>query len=129
VIGFVPPENVGSYRDEIARLLDKAVARGGNDWSEVHAQVGDGRAQLWLAVENRPVAALVTRIDGDTLEIWLAGGTILAALPYIETIIEASKQAGATNGRVVGRKGWRRVLQPYGWHMRGDELVKDWANG
>lgn len=111
-------------------LLDRAVKRGGNKWPEVVAALKSGHAQLWLTMNPHPVAAMVTRIDGDTLEVWLAGGAVLAgSVPFLETAIEASKAAGTTNGRIVGRKGWVRVLQSYGWRVSGDELVKEWANG
>lgn len=124
--GFVPPP-FGALWPSIFALLDRAVARGKNDWVEVSDDLASGAAQLWLTVTDRPVAAMVTRIDGDTLEVWLAGGAVLSgSVPSLETAIEASKAMGTTNGRVVGRKGWARVLAPYGWRVRGDELVKDW---
>lgn len=125
--GFVPPP-FGALWIDIQRLLGKAVERGGNSWSDVRQKLEDGRAQLWFAVTDKPVAAMVTKIDGDTLEVWLAGGAVLSgAVPFLETAIAASREAGTTNGRIVGRKGWARVLAPYGWAVDGDELVKDFA--
>lgn len=123
--GFVPPP-FGLLWGDIGRLLDAAVGRGGNDWAEVVDHLDDGRAQLWLAVDPEPVAAMVTRMDGDTLEVWLAGGAVLSGcLPFLETTLAAAKADGATNGRIIGRKGWSRVLHPFGWRVSGDELVKD----
>lgn len=121
-----PFEDWGTIRD----LLDRAVTRGGNDWAEVEAGLADGRAQLWLGTDgNEPVVAGVSRIDGDTLEIWLVGGMVLSGfVPSLGTVIAASKEAGTTNGRITGRKGWRRVLQPFGWRPMGEDLVKEWAN-
>jgi hypothetical protein len=126
--GHVPPP-FGALWKDIGRLLDKAIERGGNDWADVVEQLDDGRAQLWLTIEdNEPVAAMVTKIDGDTLEVWLAGGAVLSgSIPYLETAIAASLEAGTTNGRITGRKGWQRVLRPFGWRPRGDDLVKEWA--
>jgi hypothetical protein len=122
--GHVPPP-FGSLWGDIGRLLDKAVERGGNDWAEVVDFLDDGRAQLWLAVTDKPVAAMVTRMDGDTLEVWLAGGAVLSGcIPFLETTLAAAKADGATNGRIIGRKGWARVLASYGWRRDGDELVK-----
>lgn len=127
--GYVAPP-YGALWPSIIALLSKAVERGGNDWVELEQSLRDGRSQLWLTVEDRPVAAMVTRIDGDTLEVWLAGGAVLSgSVPFLETAIEASKAAGTTNGRIIGRKGWTRVLRGYGWHADGEHLVKDWANG
>lgn len=124
--GFVPPP-YGALWPCVEALLDRAVHKGGNDWQEVRDSLESGLAQLWLTVTDKPIVAMVTRLDGNTLEVWLAGGAVLSgSVPFLETAIEASKQAGATNGRIIGRKGWQRVLAPYGWRCEGDCLVKDW---
>lgn len=125
--GFVAPP-FGDLWADIVRLLDKAVERGGNSWFKVQQDLSEGRAQLWLAVTDKPQAAMVTKLDDKTLEVWLAGGKVLSgAVPFLETTLTAAKEAGATDARIVGRKGWARVLAPYGWRTAGDELVKDLA--
>lgn len=127
--GFVPPPYDDQVWTAVFGLLDTAVRRGGNDWIEVGEHLADGRAQLWLGVAGKPEIAAVSRIDGDTFEVWLAGGPIVPRwLPYLETAIEASKAAGTTNGRITGRKGWLRVLSRYGWRLDGEDLVKEWTN-
>jgi len=124
--GYVPPP-YGPLWPAVEELLDKAVRWGGNDWSQVKSDLADHKAQLWLTVTDRPIVALVTRMDGDTLEVWLVGGVVLAgSVKFLETAIAAAREAGATNGRIIGRKGWKRVLEPYGWRQDGDCLVKDW---
>jgi len=124
--GYVPAP-YGELWPAIEALLDRAVRWGRNSWPEVKADLESNRAQLWLTVTDRPVVALVTRMDGNTFEVWLVGGDVLSgSLPFLETAISAAKQAGATNGRIIGRKGWARVLKPYGWRQDGDCLVKDW---
>lgn len=126
--GYVPPP-FGPLWDYAVRLLDKAVTKGGNRWEDVSRQLRSGQAQLWLGMRGRvPVVAGVSRLDGATLEIWLAGGAVLSGfLPCLETVIEASKEAGATHATITGRKGWARVLGPYGWRQSGDNLVKEWS--
>lgn len=125
MFGYVPPPFDGLW-DDIQRLLDPAVKRGDNEWPDLIEQLESNRAQLWLTVTNGPVAAMVTRMDGNTLEVWLAGGAVLqGSVPYLETAIAAAQANGATNGRIIGRKGWARVLRDYGWRADGDELVKD----
>lgn len=124
--GFIP-DPLGAVWPDAERLLERAVRRGKNDWREVKEALATTHAQLWLTITDRPVAAMVTRIDGDTFEVWLAGGAVLSgSVPYLETAIAASRDAGTTNGRIIGRKGWARVLRPYGWRQNGDCLVKDW---
>lgn len=127
--GYVPPPFAAGLWGKVAPLLSAAVTRGGNDWQDVAEQLADQRAQLWLTeVDGEPVAAMVTRLDGDTIEVWLAGGAVLSgSVPFLDVAIDAAREAGATNGRIIGRKGWARVLRSYGWHPAGDSLVKDWA--
>ena len=125
--GYVAPPFEGVWFDAVA-LLDKAVRKGGNEWSDVRRALWNETAQLWLTVEDKPVAAFVTRMDGDTIECWLAGGKVGPTAPMIEqTILKAAREGGATNARIVGRKGWARVFKPYGWRVQDDELVKDFA--
>ncbi len=125
--GFVAPPFDGLWGD-IRRLLDRAVCRGDNSWAEVESALNSGRAQLWLAAHDRPVAAMVTKLDERTLEVWLAGGAVLSgAVPFLETAIAAAREAGATSGRITGRNGWQRVLRSYGWRAQGDDLVKDFG--
>jgi hypothetical protein len=125
--GFVAPP----YDDRVwvaaFGLLDKTVQRGGLDWIWVSECLADGRAQLWLTTQDgRPITASVSRMDGDTFEVWLAGGAVLSgSIPFLETAIKAAKEAGAKRGKITGRKGWARVLQQHGWRQHGEDLVKD----
>jgi hypothetical protein len=126
--GFVPPPFSHALWERVADMLEPSVERFGSDWGELQCSLADYTAQLWVeGVAGEPVAAMVTRMDGDTLEVWLAGGAVLRALSHLETAIEASRSRGATNGRIAGRKGWQRALKPYGWRQDGDDLVKRWA--
>jgi hypothetical protein len=125
--GYVP-HPFGETWHDARQLLDKAVTKGGNRWDGVLSALNDGRAQLWLTVTDRPINATVTRMDGSTVEIWLCGGSVLnGSLHFLETILAAAKSNGATDARIVGRKGWARALKSYGWRADGDELVKDLA--
>lgn len=125
--GYVAPPFDGVWLDAVA-LLDKAVRKGGNEWADVRRALWNETAQLWLTVEDKPINATVTRMDGKTVEIWLCGGSVLnGALHYLETILAAARIDGATNARIIGRKGWARALRSYGWRTEGDELVKDFA--
>ncbi len=122
--GYVAPPFNGVWLDAVA-LLDMAVRKGGNEWADVRRALWNETAQLWLTVEDKPINATVTRLDGKTVEIWLCGGSVLSgALHYLETILAAAKADGATNARIVGRRGWLRVLKTYGWRQEADELIK-----
>lgn len=124
--GFVPPP-FGALWPDVRKLLGKAVQRGGNNWSDVRQKLEDGRAQLWMTVAGKPINAAVTKMDGNTLEIWLCGGRVIPdAVHLLEVALNAAEEGGATNARIIGRKGWERVLRPYGWRREGEMLVKRW---
>lgn len=125
--GFAPPP-FGALWPRIVDLLAPAVERDKNDWADLAGCLSDGRAQIWLTLDPEPVAAMVTRRDGDILEVWLAGGAVLAgSVPFLEVAISAAKRDGATSGRITGRPGWARVLRNYGWQRCGEDLVKDFT--
>ena len=125
IFGYVPPEYVN---DEIRELLAPAVKRGGNDWAEVNSMLADMRAQCWMAMDDKPRMAVVTRMDGDVGEIWLLGGNNRKDwLHFLPTLEAGLRGGGAVKGRLTGRKGWKRVLAPFGWVCDGEDRVTDLA--
>lgn len=130
IVGAVVDPLTNDYWPEALALLIPAIERSEQDQVELEAALGDGTALLWLGVAERVKAALVVRKDGDTMEIWLAGGAIIPLFPYLANMIEqAAIEAGMTRGRVNGRKGWTRALKSWGWRTSGDDLVKDLQHG
>jgi hypothetical protein len=126
--GYVPPPFGIDLWNQLGELLDASVRRGGNDWTDVAEALCEQRAQLWIEErDGQPIAAMITRLDGDTFEVWLAGGKVINAIPHLETAISAAAETGASNGRITGRRGWARALRSYGWTAQGDDLVKRWA--
>lgn len=119
------------YSYGVRGLLDRAIRRFGTDWCEVFTAFSCGNAVLWLAtVDDAPIAAMVTRRDGETMEVWLAGGAVLSGcVPFLLIAEREAIEFGMTKGRITGRKGWTRVLSPYGWRVDGEDLVKDLGNG
>lgn len=84
-------------------------------------EISRGLAQLWTGRH----AALVTQlVRPASIHCWLAGGDldeILALMPGVESYGRAMGCAFAT---VDGRRGWARVLRPYGYLPVGSELQK-----
>ena len=118
------PAPLGVWEGIAEQFLFPAAQRGGYEWDEVAADLAEHRAQLWIADDGSPRAAMVTRRDGDTLEVWLAGGAVLSGcVPFLDIALKAA--TWARRGRLTGRKGWARVLAPYGWRPSGDDLVKE----
>lgn len=124
------PDWGGEYWPAVAAMLLPALKRDGGSMDELVQWLSTGHAQLWVAVTTQPIAALVTTIDGDTVELWLAGGAVLSGcVPFIDVIERAAIEGGMTKGRATGRKGWARVLRPWGWRQSGEDLVKDFRHG
>jgi hypothetical protein len=88
-----------------------------------------GHAQLWSGKNS----AFVTQIDPDekALHCWLAGGDmdeLLLMMPGLEAF---GRGWGCTCATVIlaGRRGWIRVLKPYGYQLDGDVLRKALVDG
>lgn len=125
MFGYVPSpadEQLSKAREYLA----PALARDGYAWNECARLFDTGHAQLWMSDE----AALISRKDGDTLELWLCGGRVVNASDrFLKVIEQAAKDSGLQWMRVTGRKGWDRHLAKWGWVKMGEDLVKDIRNG
>lgn len=121
--GYVPTPAHGQF-DKAKAYLTPALDRYGYTWNECQRLIESNHAQLWMSDE----AALVSRKDGDVLEIWLVGGKVVNASDrYIAIIEQAAKQAGMKSMRFTGRKGWIRHLAKWGWVQSGDDVIKEFA--
>lgn len=114
-------------RNDWRRIMARAVERYKTSWADIDEALTRGNAMLWLAsVDDAPVAGLVCRRDGTTMEVWLAGGAVLSGcVPFLAGVEREAKQYGMTTGRITGRKGWARVLRDDGWRVDGDNLAKE----
>ena len=60
------------------------------------------------------------------LQIWLVGGDMEAS---IEGVLAGAdfyaEQNGCDGIEVIGRKGWKRVLEPYGYDYKSIVMIKD----
>lgn len=123
--GYVPSPAAGQW-DKALGYLRPALARDGYTWEECANLIQSGHAQLWMSNE----AALVTRKDGDTLELWVCGGRVVnASDQFLKVVEQAARQGGMRWLRVTGRKGWQRHLARFGWVSVGEDMLKEIANG
>jgi len=123
--GYVPSPAAGQL-DKAEVYLTPALKMFGYDWQECLDLIRSDHAQLWMSDE----AALVSRKDGDTLEIWACGGRVVNASDQFLAVIErAAKDAGMTTMRLSGRKGWARHLAKWGWVQQGDDVIKELSDG
>lgn len=80
----------------------------------------EGSAQLWLGER----AAMVTEVTAHPrkVHVWLAGGDLAEILSFIPGIAAWGRMMGCTEATIEGRKGWSRVLKPYGF--TGDTVLR-----
>lgn len=95
---------------------------GGHSWPAICEKIAGRHCQLWFAVTDRPVAALITQMTvDDVLECLLCGGT--GAKEWAGVAEARFAAFAAENGsqrlRIWGRHGWRRVF-PH-WSVMGEE--------
>lgn len=103
-------------------LLQKVIERGGHDWQEICRKVDEYHAQIWLAVTDRPIAALITQMTtDDVLECLIAQGTDVKAWAGVAErhLAAFAVRNGSQRLRIWGRHGWRRVF-PH-WSVMGEE--------
>lgn len=119
--GYVPWP-CEKYLDDALEILSAVATE--EEKKQILSDLEESRAQLWVAVDDRLIAALITCRDGDTLEMWKCAGPILPfVLDYLD-FIQSSAQ-GIKQFRLGGRKGWTRFLKKAGWKEDGEFMVKD----
>ena len=101
------------FKDKIESAVSKV---GLADFEYIERQVLDGRALLWLAWDGETVhAAAVTQLTTDSVcEIVACGGSGLKKfLPLISDLENFAKAENCRAIRIIGRKGWTKVLTGY----------------
>ena len=89
---------------------------------EVLADLAANRAHLWLGDGAAMVLQLLR--PPPVAHIWLAGGD-LAGLMAMRGGLEAwARSQGCEAITINGRRGWQRVLGPFGYVPDGVELRK-----
>ena len=124
-ISFIPPQVLDIVEDDARRLLADAVeASGGRESLEtIFHRVITEECQLWIIFgeEDRPITALVTRIENYSLKRMLnflfIGGAEMG--DWLEDLLYATERFAREHGcegfELVGRPGWKKVLKKLGW--------------
>lgn len=89
---------------------------------EVLALLEANRAQLWQGDASAMVLQLLR--PPPTLHIWLAGGEMTDLLNMRGGMEAWARTQGCEFVTINGRRGWARVLGPYGYLPDGEELRK-----
>lgn len=114
-------------------VLQRAVDDADGRWSteELLNDVADGRLMVWIVKSGEKVRGVFTTrflkshvywisvedCAGDDLASW-----IFEALHALETW---AREMGASQILLEGRRGWERVLRPYGFNPTRTVCVKD----
>jgi hypothetical protein len=116
----VPPDTVHKVWPLVRNLIYEAMRRGGlSSFGPVEETVLSGRGLLWLAWDGQIIhAAAVTTLSATewrkVCEIVACGGKDMRRwIELIEGIEKFARAEGATATRIIGRKGWARVLRGY----------------
>jgi hypothetical protein len=103
--------------DEFAHHVYRLERLGHLDAEELRDDLKQQKKQLWGAQENGKVLGIaITRIGGGTCEIYAAAGTQTAAgqiTSLYERIEQWAREKGCVRMKIVGRKGWLRMLKGY----------------
>ena len=119
VLRILPQHLVRAWQD-LGPMLKRAQLP---DQPDAYQMVADGRADLWVVLDgNQPIGAVVTQIRDDRLLLWQIGGRRVRewAKPFVGTIAlwAIGHNCRALYG--VGRKGWKRIVEPLGFERIAD---------
>lgn len=111
----VDPRRVEGIWHIAKPMIDDAMKKTGlNTIEEVERDVLSGRSLLWLAWDGKIRAAAVTEIAKDVCTIVAcAGGGMKSWLHLIKRLESYARDEGCGMVRILGRKGWVRVLKNY----------------
>lgn len=108
--------------DQIWPWLAPALRPEDGGEAELLEELRTGRAQLWAGESAAVVTQCVVGPEGASLHVWLAGGRLEGVLALREGFEAWARGRGCRAVTVAGRRGWARVLAPYGYAPHGQEL-------
>ena len=116
----VDPKQIRRIWPHASHFIKRAILRTGlSDFKEVEDSILDGDGLLWLAwngemieaaastvleIANGEKSCIIVACGGDDMSNWLG---------LIEQIETYAKNEGCKRTRIIGRRGWLRVLEGY----------------
>ena len=110
----VDPQMVGRVWFRVRGLIAAALIRGNGDTTieEVEQDLASGLMLLWLGVDGiEIISAGITQLTDGVCTLVAYGGRREDHL--MQTIEDYARDEGCKKVRVLGRKGWARVLKDY----------------
>ena len=114
--------------DERVQYIESALKKSGETYhvDDVYELVCAGIAHFEPLEDGAAVFLLHQYPQRRLLRIWLAGGVLPT---NIERVLEAATKHASRlecDGiEVEGRRGWERILKPYGYDHKRAVLIKD----
>lgn len=132
-VRYIRPDDLPQVWPLAMPLLAPAVERseGRYDLRAVHDRLRQKQSLLWLVRTGTDVAAAFTTRDavypratylcvdflgGDRLSEWVATAD--------QVLTEYAAEAGFAGVEMLGRPGWLRTLDPFGWKQNAVMLTK-----
>ena len=109
-------------------LLVEALRRSGDlhTIDDVFENIKTKKAILYPLKDGAAIFSVREYPRKRLLQIWLVGGDMEAS---IEGVLAGAdfyaEQHGCDGIEVIGRKGWKRVLAPYGYDYKSVVMIKD----
>jgi len=116
----VDPKRVHQFWPHVEPLLRKAIVRTGiSAFQDVEYDLLYGDALLWVCWDGEKIlcagsTSLQQTDKGKVCLITACGGTDMHRwLPLLSKIEQFARDEGCKCTRIIGRKGWQRVLKGY----------------
>ena len=109
-------------------FLANALEHSGNEYTvdDVLKEIEDDHAIFYPTKKGASVFRIALYPQKRMLRIWLAGGDMGSS---IDSILEAAEYHAAEHEcdgiEVLGRRGWEKVLKPYGYEHKRVMLIKE----
>ncbi len=111
---------------KVAPLIQQAIHYNsrGEDIEQVRGHCKEGKRQLWVITDAAQVlAAVITQIDDNNgkkigIIVYAGGEGARHWVHYYESWREYFRERGCTELEVIGRKGWKKLLEKYGLKQR-----------
>jgi hypothetical protein len=135
----IPPQEVPAVFPTVKKHLDRAVeyAHGTLGIDDVYHDLLKGKTILWIITKDdySIISAVITDVNQypkkKTIRVLMAGGDRLDdwELRFCEALMEWANNIHADGIEVIGRKGWERRLEKYGYKLAHTVLLKEINHG
>jgi hypothetical protein len=109
-------------RKALALALEALAADAGP--ADLAEALRAGRVRIWMGEGAVLATELAAEPDGPCLHVWLAAGRLSQVLALRPGLEAWARGAGCARITLDGRKGWARVLAPFGYRRAGHEIER-----